>query len=672
MASPGTVHAVTVGNMLLPDGITRDERDASSGGCCSSTEGGSTASPQLSARVSDSSDLTAERFYTPGVIYSPTAAEVCDGVRGISPTSIEECPSNVTVDPRDTDLNYYHDCARFDDALSMGSFTLVRALAEACAAAGKVELHEWRRNETTTVNQKELVVVKRVPVARLFANKGLEKNERLVACGGTGLRRSAEDTLTEIGIYRRIFEGTGVPPSLLRMHAVFQREGDVWLVLEHADEGDLLGIVQAASVTPPPQFGRWAWQLLQAVGYLHGQGIGHRDISLENILVRSGSVRLMDFGQSVRTCARGSDGELTALRYFGPAGKPYYRAPECHVPAHGSVQVVAPAGALPGAVVLASSVGNTYLCEVRLPSSAPLGGLCVAETWGYEAAPSDIFAAGVCIFVMAAASPPWRQAVLSDPHFKWVHRQGIAKLLQAWQRRLPSAAEDLIANMLRSDSRRRPTAEACLIHSFLAPFREEDDAFLAAAAAAAAADVVRAEIGADPYGGRCGIHEVGEDHWCGVTGFTDALNADALSGDFYAREEAHRSAPDAAQSPCDAFVLTEGLAASLDVCCRLSSAASDAAFGTEDCGLAAPDAIDEGSWPAPPPLPLALLRGPGEAGDVAGDVAARAEERGPRAAKRGEVRPASAGVCSSIASAEPSSGRPPLCVGLNASDSSER
>ena len=44
----------------------------------------------------------------------------------------------------------------------------------------------------------------------------------------------------------------------------------------------------------------WSWQLLQAVAFLHKQQICHRDISLENILLSKGDIRLMDFGQAVR------------------------------------------------------------------------------------------------------------------------------------------------------------------------------------------------------------------------------------------------------------------------------------------------------------------------------------------------------------------------------------
>ncbi|OLP74463.1 Serine/threonine-protein kinase PLK4, partial [Symbiodinium microadriaticum] len=39
--------------------------------------------------------------------------------------------------------------------------------------------------------------------------------------------------------------------------------------------------------------------ILKAVEYLHEHNVGHRDISLENLLLRQGQVRLMDFGQAV-------------------------------------------------------------------------------------------------------------------------------------------------------------------------------------------------------------------------------------------------------------------------------------------------------------------------------------------------------------------------------------
>merc|ERR1712060_798434 len=118
------------------------------------------------------------------------------------------------------------------------------------------------------------------------------------------------------------------------MYVAFDAGDDIWLVLEHADEGDLFGVVKSGNLEDRHMM-LWMWQLLQAVSYLHKLYIGHRDISLQNILLHRGDVRLMDFGQAVQT--HSTDGQL--LRYFIPAGKDSYRAPECYIPNEFTVHV---------------------------------------------------------------------------------------------------------------------------------------------------------------------------------------------------------------------------------------------------------------------------------------------------------------------------------------------
>lgn len=51
--------------------------------------------------------------------------------------------------------------------------------------------------------------------------------------------------------------------------------------------------------------------------YLHAHDIGHRDISLENVLLKNGVTRLMDFGMAAQTRRRCG----TRLRYFRAVGK---------------------------------------------------------------------------------------------------------------------------------------------------------------------------------------------------------------------------------------------------------------------------------------------------------------------------------------------------------------
>lgn len=362
-------------------------------------------------------------------------------------------------DPRNTNLDYFHSEAQFDQRISEGQFTKVKGLSDCCRSDGKVELHCWSK-----VSHLEglTVVVKRVVMSRVGANIGKERNERIVFRGHC--QRHAEDCLNEVGVYCYLARQHDLPQYILKMHTAFQATGDVWMVLEHANDGDLFAVAQKlkrdGGSLSSSQLKTWTWQLLQAVRYLHRHAIGHRDISMENVLLCNGSVRLMDFGQSVRT--HSIEGVL--LRYFNALGKPYYRPPECHCPMQSSVDVQVPAGARPGEVSFVQTATGDALCEVLLPSMAVPGQICTAEPWGYAVAPVDVFACGVCIFIMATGMPPWRQANLRDPHFAWVHQCGISQLVKAWKKVMPPAADELMAAMVQSDPTRRPSSEQCLSH----------------------------------------------------------------------------------------------------------------------------------------------------------------------------------------------------------------
>jgi len=381
------------------------------------------------------------------------------------------------TDPRNTNLDYFHGEARFDQELSEGQFTKIKGLSECCRGDGKVELHRWStaaHGENSwahaTGSQDRTVVVKRVLSSRVGANVGKERNERMVCRGHSG--RHAEDCLNEIGVYCYLSRQADLPQFILKMLAVFQSGSDVWMVLEHANSGDLFAVVQKlkreGTSLSMSQLMTWMWQLLQALLYMHQHGIGHRDISMENVLLCDGLVRLMDFGQSVQThTAEGAE-----LRYFLGVGKPYYRPAECHVPAAKTVQVNVPRDARPGESTFAQTTTGDCLCDVLLPSNAVPGQPCIAEPWGYAVSPVDIFACGVCLFIMTTGMPPWRNANLSDPHFTWVHQCGISQLLKHWQKPLPADADDLLTAMVHSVPTSRPSAQQCLSHRWFEPMRE--------------------------------------------------------------------------------------------------------------------------------------------------------------------------------------------------------
>jgi serine/threonine protein kinase len=469
----------------------------------------------VSEQTSRSTSQNSKPFYTPSC-----SAQTDLGDFDFVPEASEE-----NDDPCATDLNYFHKSAKFHTQLSAGHFTVVKYLTECCAGHGHVELQRWRSiapSIETAADQKselgDLVVVKRVKTSRVFANCGEEPNERALR-GHYSSRRIAEDTLSEIGIYCALAQRADMPLYISRLYAAFKTETEVWMVVENADGGDMFNAVQnSGGSLPAHQFMPWCWQLMQAVFYLHKLRIAHRDISIENVLICKGAVRLMDFGQAVLSSRSRREG--TSLRCFGLTGKPYYRSPECYVPPSANVDVTVPKDSKPGDIIFTRTLCRRFFCEVRLPPSAVPGTRCAAETWGYAPAPADIFACGVCIFVMATGAPPWRQATLQDPHFAWVDTQGITKLLQAWNKPQP-VAEELMEHMLVSNPTKRFSAEACLGHQWFAPFSgkavpvHSDSSYPAALAA------IQADKG-------LGFKHVSEDT--------------TMSSDFYGHEEVKRGA----------------------------------------------------------------------------------------------------------------------------------
>jgi len=110
--------------------------------------------------------------------------------------------------------------------------------------------------------------------------------------------------------FREIEAGTrlkhrGIP----RLIEFYEDDQFGYLVFEYVKGSDLLEFLEMQS------FGGLSdgvihhifSQLVSIVGYIHQQGVYHRDIKLENILICSdlqGTIKLIDFGLSIISCSR--------------------------------------------------------------------------------------------------------------------------------------------------------------------------------------------------------------------------------------------------------------------------------------------------------------------------------------------------------------------------------
>ena len=98
--------------------------------------------------------------------------------------------------------------------------------------------------------------------------------------------------------------------------------GDSWVVMEYVFGESLAQVINKHPTgLPTPVIREWFAALCRGVGYLHNQGVVHRDLKPGNIFIEHGGLKIGDYGLSRRIS--GSDGDLSK-----GVGTPYYMAPE--------------------------------------------------------------------------------------------------------------------------------------------------------------------------------------------------------------------------------------------------------------------------------------------------------------------------------------------------------
>lgn len=143
-----------------------------------------------------------------------------------------------------------------------------------------------------------------------------------------------EDGRREVEVLRYL--STPGHANVLRVHGVYEDAQSLYVVLDYLAGGELCDLVvpgdngerRCVSESTARQY---VWDIVQATLYVHGRGLVHRDISLENVLLERSPqrdtpvARLIDFGLAVR-----SPGTGRLLCPDAAVGKTSYMAPEVY------------------------------------------------------------------------------------------------------------------------------------------------------------------------------------------------------------------------------------------------------------------------------------------------------------------------------------------------------
>lgn len=114
-------------------------------------------------------------------------------------------------------------------------------------------------------------------------------------------------------------------PHLVRVSDFFEESGNAYLVMDFVEGESLYNRLKREGAQPEKLVLTWATQLLDALAYCHSQGIIHRDVKPQNVIIRpDGRVVLVDFGL-VKLWDPRDPNTKTAMRGMGT---PEYAPPE--------------------------------------------------------------------------------------------------------------------------------------------------------------------------------------------------------------------------------------------------------------------------------------------------------------------------------------------------------
>lgn len=118
---------------------------------------------------------------------------------------------------------------------------------------------------------------------------------------------------------------------IIRLKEVFEIQQKIYLVMELCERGELSMLIRNRGTLSEDEARIVMHRLISAIAYLHKQGLVHRDLKLENILLSNNPndpaddfyIKVTDFGLSIKKAGNTADDMMDEF-----CGTPMYMAPE--------------------------------------------------------------------------------------------------------------------------------------------------------------------------------------------------------------------------------------------------------------------------------------------------------------------------------------------------------
>ncbi|KAK2800382.1 hypothetical protein FQN51_006108 [Onygenales sp. PD_10] len=193
----------------------------------------------------------------------------------------------------------------------IGPWQLGKTLGK--GATGRVRLAKHALTGQTAAIK--IVSKKSAAMAQSQSIAAMDKNIELSTCvpGGRVIPCGIE---REVVIMKLIEH-----PNIINLYDVWENRGELYLVLEYVEGGELFDYVSESGPLPEIEAVRLFRQIIAGLSYCHRFNICHRDLKPENILLDSNcNIKLADFG-------------MAALQPAGhwlntSCGSPHYASPE--------------------------------------------------------------------------------------------------------------------------------------------------------------------------------------------------------------------------------------------------------------------------------------------------------------------------------------------------------